>query len=160
MAKRLNEHILQVENSHVRTSRATKDDLSVLKEACLSHVLTGGGAVPPTPWGGGGGTEKPSKLALITYFARLKPEALCIELQNNSCNTRVDTLVHLYSVLFVSVSLCLSYTQPKLQQWGFVLPSVTPVWVINCLFQMKCGYGVPSKSLRGYDRHPHSEQKS
>lgn len=49
MAKRVNEHLLQVENSHVCTSRATKDDLSALKEACLSHVLTGGGAVLPTP---------------------------------------------------------------------------------------------------------------
>lgn len=49
MAKRVNEHILQVENSHVYTSHTTKDDLSVLKEACLSHVLTGGGAVLPAP---------------------------------------------------------------------------------------------------------------
>lgn len=65
MVKRVDQHILQVENSIICITLAAKDDLSVLKKACLLHVLIECGVLV-----GGGEIEKPDKLALITYFVK------------------------------------------------------------------------------------------
>lgn len=56
---------------------ATKDDLSALKEACLSDVLIDSEAPLTAPWGRRE-TEKASWAALTA-----EPEAFSVETQNN-----------------------------------------------------------------------------